>query len=204
MTTKGKTGVVEHQTKDADSILISKGATKNQLATIFRKSSVDISAKLMGLEPSGTSKLGFPLYSIAEAARRLVSPPDDDVIRVIQRMSPDKLPVKLQKTIWEASLARLKYEQEAGQLFRAQDIAMAFNDVFKLIRSQLTGMSDAIARERNITSEQRDLINAITDETLEGIAEILVNDERLAGYQSALELYEQEGVDLDSDVGGDE
>ena len=45
---------------------------------------------------------GWPIYDLAEAASRLATPTEDQLMRYIKRMPANKLPVHLQKEFWDA------------------------------------------------------------------------------------------------------
>lgn len=155
-----------------------KPVSKSLLARIFRIDKREVGGRLVSCQPTG-EELGYPVYDLAEAARYLVAPPDDQVVRVIEQMKSNKLPPKLRKEFWDAKNAQMKYKKDAGELWHTQDVYDVFIEVFKTMRTSVMLFADNIDRETGLDDKQRDVLNRQVDELLEGVRDSLLNNDEL-------------------------
>lgn len=157
-----ETGGSANESYDEESQgIIYQGASSRQLAIMFRMDPAVVSRKISGLIPVGRRR-GAMIYSIAEAAARLVKP-GYEIERYIMEMNHLDLPPLLAKEFWNAMRARLSFEEDNGDLWRTTDVVRAFSEVFQTLRMSLMLMSDAVERESSLTDGQRLTLRRLTD-----------------------------------------
>lgn len=155
--------------------IIYDGASINHLAIMFGKRRQDVS-RLLGvhkIEPSG-ERAGYPIYRVAEAAAALVTPKAEDIADAITKMSPDDLPPKLTKEYWSAQHAKLKFEEDRGDLWRTDDIIERMSEVFKTLRMSILLVRDRLEKQTELTDRQREIVTNIHDALLNDLADALI------------------------------
>lgn len=125
---------------------VMQGVTVNWLALVFGRDKRTIQRKLAdaGVKAKGVQGQSH-LYDLPEAAAALVDPVVD-VTSYLQNLKPHELPPMIQAVFWDAQLKRIKYEEEAGQLFRAERVMMSFHAVFKSLRDSVIGLTEKLER----------------------------------------------------------
>lgn len=141
-----------------------QGVSATFLAEAFHVSPHVVRRKLNSLKPVG-ERGGDPIYDLAEAAQFLVKP-RVDLAAYIKTLRPQDVPVPLQKQFWDSQNGRLKYMQEAGELWRTEAVQHLVGDLYKLIRQRVQLLSDTVERQTGLTDEQRRIITAISDNVL--------------------------------------
>jgi hypothetical protein len=144
--------------------VIYEGASVRQLAIMFRMDPAVVSRKIAGLIPVGRRR-GSTIYSIPEAAARLVKP-GYEIERYIMEMNHLDLPPLLAKEFWNAQRSRLAFEEANGDLWRTADVVRGFAEVFQTLRMALLLMADAVERETSLTDGQRLTIRRLIDGAL--------------------------------------
>ena len=86
------------------------------LSEIFNMAPQTVKNMLGSLELVN-KRQGWPIYNLAEAASRLATPTEEQLMRYIKRMPANKLPVHLQKEFWDALRSRQLYEENARDLY---------------------------------------------------------------------------------------
>lgn len=124
------------------------------LIRIFRMGRGTILEALKNLEPVKLGHNGAPYYDLAEAASYLVAP-KVDVVSYIKRMDPDDLPDQLKSSYWNAKLQRQKFEENAGDLWRSEDVMQVLSDTFKIIKDRSQLFVQALEGNCKLTDEQR-------------------------------------------------
>lgn len=153
--------------------MIYDGCSLSQLGTIFGIDNRDIARRIQGVQSCGT-RMGYPIYRIRDVAPFLVPPDARDVSEAIKRMSPRDLPPTLAKEYWTAQQARLRFEEEQGDLWRTGDVMETFGEVFKTARMSILLMRDRVERETDLTDHQRDILQQLIDGTLNELADSLI------------------------------
>lgn len=146
------------------------GASLNQLALMFKMRSETVARDCRDLSPIGM-RGGYPVYSIKEAAQRLIKPLNPEAI--IRRMKSEDLPPDLQKNFWLGLKAKNEYLIEKGRLFPVEEIVSAFAEAANIIRVDLQLMIDKIGKRTEVTPEQRVVFGELIDGTLSLIHEHL-------------------------------
>lgn len=137
------------------------GASISTLAQIFDMDNREVSKRIAGMQPSGTRD-GHPVYRVADAARYLVDP-IVNIEEFIQTLKPKDLPVGLQKGYWEAQNAKLKWEEDAKQLWRTEKVSAVFVEAFKSLQSGIRMFEDSVENETALTEPQRAVIRSLSD-----------------------------------------
>lgn len=146
--------------------IVYQGASINQLAGIFEMEARDIKAKIQGnVTPCGERR-GHPIYKVREAAPYLVPPPYD-IDEFIQRMTIADLPPILRKEFWAGLRSRQLFEKEAAELWPTQEVIETIYTLYKTLRMSLLLTREAVERETELTSRQREIITRLIDSGLE-------------------------------------
>ena len=156
------------------------GISVNQLGVVFNMRANDVAKKLGGLQSVGIGRQGNPLYTIAEAAPRLVKVPVTDamIARYVQTINPKSLPPLLSQLFWQAMASRRKYEELAGDLWLTSDVIKVASETFQSLRMSLLLIPDALMNETELTERQMRIVQEVIDTALDDMREKLV--ERLA------------------------
>lgn len=166
--------------------VIFQGANITQIAKLFHMERRDVTPKIMDVPPCGT-RGGYPIYYVHEVAPHLVKP-IYDIETYIKRMNHNDLPKYLSKEFWAGKLARQKYEEEAGDLWRTDKVIEVMGEAFKKLRMSLLLMGDAIERETAFTDRQRTLLQGMVDGALTDLADALVEQFKDDGSEEDDEL----------------
>jgi len=150
------------------------GCSKSQLGTLFGIDKRDIDEKIRDVPPSG-ERMGYPVWRIKDVAPYLV-PAQGDFEAAIKKMSPKDLPALLQKEFWAAQHARLKFEEDQGDLWRTADVIERLSVIFKTLRMNLLLVNDQVERQTQLNDKQREIIQGLIDSTLNQLADSLVNE----------------------------
>jgi len=167
-----KPGLATKAMDDEGRSMLYDGCSLSQLGIIFKMDNREISRKIAGLSPSG-ERLGYPIYNLAEAAARLV-PPQGNIEEAIKKMSPKDLPPAITKEYWAGQHARLKFEEDNGDLWRTADIVERLSEAFKTLRMNLLLMRDQVERQTLLTDKQREIIQTLIDGALNELADSLI------------------------------
>lgn len=142
---------------------VREGVTVSWLAGVFGLQLTDVRRKLGGVNPIGTTKNGKgALYDLQEAASYLVKP-RGGIEAAIRAMKPTDLPVRLQDGYWSALLKQQKWEAEAKQLWRSEDVVSAFGQVFQTIKFAIQLWPDQVERATDLSEEQREMLVEMAD-----------------------------------------
>lgn len=148
------------------------GCSLSQLSTIFDSDNREVARKIKNLAPCG-ERMGYPIYKLSEAAAFLI-PPQGDIAEAIKKMSPKDLPPALTKEFWAGQHARLKFEEDQGDLWRTSYIIEKLSELFKTLRMSILLMQDQVERQTALTDQQRDIIRTMTDGVLNDLANSLI------------------------------
>lgn len=162
-----------------------------QIAQLFGTDSKTLPARMKGVLPQGTNRRGYRVYSIAEAATRIVRP-GYEIEEYIRQMSPQELPPLLSKEYWNGANARIKYEESVGNLWPTEKVVEAFSSALLALRMTILLIQDTVEREQSLTEEQRGVIQRIMDSAINDTREAIV--EKMKEFGSAYELESDGGV----------
>lgn len=153
--------VTKRGTDTESTAVIYEGATIRQLALMFKADPKVVTRKVSGLVPVGRRE-GTAVYSIAEAASRLVKP-SYEIERYIMEMNHLDLPPLLSKEFWNSQRARLAFEESNGDLWRTPDVVRLISELFNASRMMLLLLPDTIEREAGLGREQKAVVRRVVD-----------------------------------------
>lgn len=176
------------------------GMTIPRLAQLFRLDRRTVTEKLRPLRPTGDRR-GAPTYHVADAAPYLVEP-IVDIEKYLQNVGPGDLPPALQAQYWNAQNGKLKYKEQAGDLWRTSQVLEVLTGVFRSLTQSLRLLADRVESQTGLTTEQRAIIEKeISDKALDMLRKRLVEDfEMYVGIKDKEQLAD---IKLD-DIGLDE
>lgn len=150
------------------------GVSSSWLAQVFGHDKNTIAKRLAsaGLEVIGRRN-GGPLYRIPDAAAYLVKP-KVDLISYIKSLRPNDLPPMLNDAYWAAMLKRQKWEENAGDLWRTEDVLTVFGDLAFSFKTTANLWVEEVDRTKGLTPEQRLAITQLTDNLLESVYRLMV------------------------------
>lgn len=176
--------MAKHHTHDSTTKgMLYEGVSAKQLSEIFNMAPQTVKNMLGSLEPVN-KRQGWPIYNLAEAASRLATPTEEQLMRYIKRMPANKLPVHLQKEFWDALRSRQLYEENARDLWRTETVMSFIIDVLRTIRQSLNVVEDAVDRETELTPKQRGIIEGLIDDLLEDVSKKLSQEDIFSHYQN--------------------
>lgn len=165
MVTTKRGSIADQKSFDRDTqVMMFEGCSLSQLAQIFSMDVKKVKAKLHGLAPVST-RAGHPIYSIKEAARRLVEPiwPIEEYVK---HMNHTDLPVMLRKEYWAGQRSQQIYQIAAGELWPTDQVIEHITELLKTISISLRLTSDSVERETSLTPKQRNIVIRMMDEAL--------------------------------------
>lgn len=151
------------------------GVSANWLAQVFGHDKNTIAKKLAAANVEVVGRrLGGPLYRIPDAAAYLVKP-KVDLTTYIKSLRPNDLPPMLNDAYWAAMLKRQKWEENAGDLWRTEDVLAVFGDLAIMFKTTVNLWVEEVERIDGITQEQRATLTKQSDKLLEQVYELMVN-----------------------------
>lgn len=170
------------------------GVSANWLAQVFGYDKNTIRKKLTAAGcPVHRRDAKATYYLISEAAKYLVKP-KIDLDQYLRTLKPNDLPPVLSETYWAAMLKRQKWEENAGHLWRTEDVHQVFGDFAITVKTAVTLWVEEVDRHNGITADQRATIRQLSDNLLETIYEIMVEAPNKAmTLPSSIEAISDEG-----------
>lgn len=161
-------------------ILATGQATMSQIAQMFETDPKTLPQRMKGIIPKDRRN-GYKVYSISEAASRIVKP-GYEIEPYVRQMSPQELHPLLLKEFWNGQRARLTYEKELGNYWPTGDVVEFIGVIAQGIRQTLLLITDDIDREEELTNGQREAFRRITDEAIRAMSEEITK--RLQEYHA--------------------
>lgn len=151
------------------------GVSASWLAQVFGHDKNTIAKKLStaGLEVVGRRN-GGPLYRIPDAAAYLVKP-KVDLVSYIKTLRPNDLPPMLNVAYWDAMLKRQKWEENAHDLWRTEDVLTVLGDLAFEIKTTVNLWVEEVDRREGLTNEQRVIITELSDSLLARVHQRMVD-----------------------------
>jgi len=153
--------------------MLYEGCSISQLATLFDLDNRDVSRRIAHVAPCG-ERMTYPIYRVKDVAPYLIPPSRQDVTDAIKRMHPKDLPPTLTKEYWSAQSARLKFEEDNGDLWRTGDVIETLSEVFKTCAMTIKLMQDRVERATELSDRQRTILQQLTDGLLNDLADNLI------------------------------
>lgn len=174
------------------------GVTVSWLSQVFSMDPKTVKQKLADCPPLHRRKAGY-VYNLAVACRYLI-PPAISVDQFVKTMKPSDLPAAFQETFWAAALKRQKWEENAGQLWRTDQVREVLSEVFKTIKFTVQLWADTIEQQKGLTDEQRKLLNTMTDKLLDQVYKgLLENAKKKRTNSQRAEMAEVLGDPVETD-----
>lgn len=139
------------------------GVNISWLATAFRIETKTARKRIAGLKPIGFGTRGEEIYDFLDAASYLAPPQRDKFARWIGTLRTSDLPTQLQDSYWAAMRKRQIWEQNAGELWKTDDVAELLGDVFKMLKSNMQLWTDNIDANGDLPGDQRDKLTQMVD-----------------------------------------
>lgn len=159
-----RAAATERADDEETTAILYEGATVRQLALLFKMDPKVVLQKVSSLVPVGRRR-GTPIYSVPEAAGRLVKP-GYDIERVIMGMNHSDLPPMLQNAFWSAQKTRASYEEMIGDLWRTSKVVRLISVLFNSVRMILLLLPDTIEREAGLSREQKAVVRRVVEGAL--------------------------------------
>lgn len=179
------------------------GVSAHWLGQMFGMDKATVKKKLAkaGVPIVGRRGRG-PLFRLVDAAPYMVKP-KIDVEEFIRNMRPNDLPPMLSDMFWAAMLKKQKWELNAADLWRTEDVLSTLGDLWQTIRSRVTLWAEDVDRAHGLTEAQRQEINKLADGLLHSIYQHLVELPN-SRKQTRSTLAEQEDLPNNVPEGHDE
>ncbi len=140
-------------------------ATK--LGELFQMNVAAVRQKIATVKPVDEYN-GAPRYLIRDVAPYLCKPVAN-LEELIKNLRPKDLPLALQRDFWAAQRARQQYEEDAGQLWRTPKVRQVIGGLVQLIRQRVLLFRDTAERQTELTPEQSELIQRLSDGLLDAL-----------------------------------
>jgi len=154
-----------------DYLNVMAGVSVTWLHQVFRQDKPTIKKKIVGVKPIKHVRGGFPVYDLRDVVPYLIPPAERDLRDYIKKMSKADLPVYMQDEFWAAQLKRQKWEENAGDLWRTEDVLDALAEVFKTIKESTRLWGTTVEQMHGTTKEQREALATLVDTLLVDINE---------------------------------
>lgn len=185
---------------------VTKGVTASWLAVAFAIPEPTVRYKLRNC-PVKTNrvrgtKMQVKLYDLKTAARYLVAPAfsTKEYMRALKR---GDLPAVLQQAVWDAMLKRQKWEENAGQLWRTEQIREVLGSTFQNLKFTLQLWAETVERQTELSDAQRAMIVEMVESLQGDLYEALVKsmeDSDADGSASGPQVTELEDLFGETDL----
>lgn len=149
-----------------------RGVSVTWLAQAFGMDNATVRKRIANCPPIGKQR-NYDIYSLRQAAQYLVEP-KIDIGQYLKSLRPTDLPSYLQDAYWSAMLKRQKYEENARDLWRSDDVLNVFGELAMTFKSTVQLWVENLDRVHGLTPEMRLTMTQQGDNLLEEIARILV------------------------------
>ena len=164
------------------------------LADVLQRDKKTVGKRLAGLAPMSHHRGNIPLYDFRQALEYLVTP-RFNAAEAIKKMGTDDLPVGLQKDVWDARLKQQKWMEQAGDLWRTEDVLEVLGEAFQRLKTTTQLWIDQLSETHALPTEVRKDLTAMVDGLQKDLHQTLV--EMPSEKSTRAQLGEIEGTDLD-------
>lgn len=163
---------------DETKALLFEGASISQLGRLFGMDNRNVASKIHAVDPVGR-RAGNPIYAVKDVAPYLVETQLDIndievVIAYVRKLNHTNLPKMLTKEFWAAMTAKQRYEENAGDLWRTENVVEAYSQLVNTIRMPLVLAIDTVQGEVELSDRQRKIMTAIIDNLLGELSNAVV------------------------------
>lgn len=164
------------------------------LSDVLLKDRKAITRKLANLTPMAQYRGNVPLYDFRQALEYLVTP-KMDAADLIRKMGVNDLPVGLQKDVWDAKLKQQKWMEQAGDLWKTEEVLEVLGEAFQRLKTTTQLWIDQVAETHSLSPEVRSDLTKMVDGLQKDLHSTLV--EMPTEKSTRSQLGEIEGSDLD-------
>jgi len=140
---------------------VTKGVTVGWLAQAMDMNHDQVKKKLANCPPLRKYKNGF-VYDFKIAVAYLIKP-KFDIDSYIKQARIEDLPLRLQTEFWQAKNRRREYEEQAGRLWRSEQVFEVLGEVFQTIKYSTQLWSANLERTVGLSDVQRKLLQGMID-----------------------------------------
>lgn len=140
---------------------VQHGVTTGWLAAVFGLDPSTVKKRLRDCPPIHRRKAGF-VYDLKVASQYLVKPVVD-IEQYLRTLKTAELPSHLQDSVWSALLKKQKWQENARQLWRTEEVMDVLGDVFQTIKFSMQLWPDTVERMHGLSPEQREMLVAGAD-----------------------------------------
>lgn len=125
---------------------------------------------------SSGKRAGRSIYPFLPVAKLILAGnvEPEDIAKMISQMRPQDLPAALQKEFWSGQIARQKFEEAEGDLWRTTAVIDHYAQAFKALRQGILLFSDTIEAQTELTDKQRSILYDLSDGLLSNLHEALL------------------------------
>lgn len=164
------------------------------LSEVLRKDRKLITRRLADLTPIAQYRGNVPLYDFRQAIQYLVTP-KIDAASMIKKMGTADLPMGLQKDVWDARLKQQKWMEQAGDLWRTENVLEVLGEAFQRLKTTSQLWVDQLAESHALPAEVRKDLMGMVDGLQKDLHLTLVEMPKERSTES--QLGEIKGTDLD-------
>lgn len=164
------------------------------LADVLQRDKKTVGKRLAGLAPMSHHRGNIPLYDFRQALEYLVTP-RFNAAEAIKKMGTDDLPIGLQKDVWDARLKQQKWMEQAGDLWRTDDVLEVLGEAFQRLKTTTQLWIDQLSETHALPTEVRKDLTAMVDGLQKDLHQTLV--EMPTERATRAQVGEIEGTDLD-------
>jgi hypothetical protein len=160
---------------DESKDILFQGASLSQLSQLFKRDNRTTAKKIHGkVKPVGT-RLGQPIFDVADAAPFLC-PPKFSIQEYVDTMSVADLPTELSKEFWAGMRSRQLFEREQGLLLPigvVKDVIGAHN---KAVRERILLVKEAVERQAELNDRAKVILVDTLDTLLSDIRDAILRE----------------------------
>lgn len=188
----GRQNKNHHQGPHMDIDAVMKGVTIGWLAQAMDMNHDQVKKKLRECPPLRAYKNGY-IYDFKVAVSYLVKP-RFDIDAYLKQARIEDLPIRLQTEYWAAKNRRREYEENAGQLWRSEQVLEVLGEVFKMIKLALQLWSQNLESTAGLSDTQRKVLQKMVDKLQDDIYKRSV---KIAGNRKTKSVLKE---DLDAEA----
>lgn len=128
----------------------------NRLSQLTGMARETIARRIQGIRPAG-QRAGHPVYHLRDVGPAIYGEPASAA------SDPNELSANERDRWYASELKRLEYEQELGQLLKAEEVRSAWADALKAIMLALDTLTDVLERDAGLSPEQTAVIQRTVD-----------------------------------------
>jgi hypothetical protein len=161
----------EDDTKD----ILYQGASLSQLSVLFKRDRRTVTKKLHNKIKSVGSRLGQPIYSVADAAPYLCAP-NYKIEEYVEAMTVADLPTELSKEFWAGMRSRQLFEKEQGLLVPIASVRDVIGQHNKTLRERILLSKENIERQVELPDRAKVMLVETLDGLLEDLRDAIIKE----------------------------